>query len=227
MKESITRKRQFMQRYEKIIEAALKLFCQKGIEAVTIEEVARQANVGAATVYRYFETKGDLAIESAVYYWKKISQTYINRIENSEYEESCGRTQLKMIFDIFPELFEKEFDFWRFLYEFDAFLMKYHIAWERLAEYESCILNLKKYMTQALEKGIDDGSLSFLHTVDELYFTVTHVLLSMMEKMSAGGRLLSSDERVDLILQIKITIDLLLKGLSSENSNEIEYAVQL
>jgi AcrR family transcriptional regulator len=44
----------------KILEAAKKVFSQKGLEA-TIEEVALEANVGVGTVYRRFNNKQQLA----------------------------------------------------------------------------------------------------------------------------------------------------------------------
>jgi AcrR family transcriptional regulator len=44
----------------KILEAAKKIFSQKGLEA-TIEEVALEANVGIGTVYRRFNNKQQLA----------------------------------------------------------------------------------------------------------------------------------------------------------------------
>jgi AcrR family transcriptional regulator len=44
---------------ERIIEAARALFAERGIE-VTMEEVARRAGVGVATLYRRFPTRADL-----------------------------------------------------------------------------------------------------------------------------------------------------------------------
>lgn len=110
---------------------------------------------------------------------------------------------------------EQEFPFWKFLYEFDAFVMKHRIPWERLEQYEACILDLKHYVTAALEKGLEDGSLSFSHPTDEIYFSLTHVMLSLMQKLAANGRMLPSDERVGLTEQIRIAGEMLLFGLSA------------
>ena len=43
-----------------IIEAAIRLFSDKGYEQTSIEELAREAGVGKGTVYSYFETKKDI-----------------------------------------------------------------------------------------------------------------------------------------------------------------------
>ncbi|MFB6720987.1 TetR/AcrR family transcriptional regulator [Kribbella sp. NPDC056345] len=47
---------------ERIVEAAYRLFAAEGM-TVTMREIARQAGVGPATLYRHFPTKQDLAVE--------------------------------------------------------------------------------------------------------------------------------------------------------------------
>ena len=216
MEEEGTRRRQTARRTEQILKAALELFCEQGIEETSIEEVARRAGAGPATVYRYFNTKAQLAVDCGIYYWEKIAGIYVGRLEEQRSQGADGLRQLQQIMEIFGELFEQEFSFLRFLYEFDAFVMKYQIPWERLAEYEARILDLKKYVTQALELGLADGSLSFSYTTDEVYFTLTHAMLSLMQKLAAGGQLLPSDQRVALSLQVKIAGELLIGGLRTQ-----------
>jgi len=211
--ESVIRKQQTEQRKQQILHAALELFCEKGIDETTVEEVAKKAGVGPATIYRYFETKAELSISAGMEYWQRIAEKYKSELSGKEYEKMSGIQQMQQIFHIFERIFEEEFLFLKFLQEFDIFVRKYQISKERLTEYENYILNLKPYMTDALEKGQKDGSLAFSYTVDEIYFSVTHTLLSLMQKLSYNGSILSSDERVELVLQIRITEDLLLKGL--------------
>jgi AcrR family transcriptional regulator len=51
------RKKQRQKREEAIINAALKLVGDKGYRNTSIEEIAREAEVGTATVYNYFSSK--------------------------------------------------------------------------------------------------------------------------------------------------------------------------
>lgn len=45
-----------------MIDAAYKVFAEKGIDAATMLEIAAQADVGAGTVYNYFDSKDELAM---------------------------------------------------------------------------------------------------------------------------------------------------------------------
>lgn len=213
MGESEIRKQQMQKRTEKILHAALELFCEKGIEDTSIEAVAKKAGVGPATIYRYFETKAELAISAGTSYWQRIAHKYAGALSGEIYQEMTGDSQMQCIFHLFEEIFRNETLFLKFLQEFDIFVRKYKIPQKRLAEYEEEILNLKPYVTKALEKGLKDKSLSFSYTVDEVYFTVMHMVLSLMQKLAYNGSILSSDQHIDLSLQVKIEGELLLKGL--------------
>lgn len=56
----MARKRASMGRRELILDAALKIFAQKGFQDATISEISRAAGVADATVYEYFKSKEDL-----------------------------------------------------------------------------------------------------------------------------------------------------------------------
>lgn len=215
MGESKIRKQQMEKRTEKILHAALELFCERGIEDTSVEAVAKKAGVGPATIYRYFDTKAELAISAGSSYWQRVAHKYAKALSEAQYEALSGFCQMQAIFHLFGEIFKNENLFLKFLQEFDIFVRKYQIPQERLAEYEAEILNLKPYVTKALEKGLRDKSLDFPYTVDEVYFTVMHMMLSLLQKFACNGNILSSDGQIDLALQIKIGGDLLLKGLRS------------
>jgi len=45
-----------------ILRAAISLFADKGFEATTTKEIARQAGVAEGTIFRYFKTKADILV---------------------------------------------------------------------------------------------------------------------------------------------------------------------
>lgn len=204
-----TRERQAQQRREKIIQASMQLFWEKCVEDTSMEEVAKCSGVGVATVYRYFSTKIELVIETAEFYWQKVAEKYLTELEQTD----TGYVQLQKIMNVLERIFQEEKAFLKFLQEFDVFVKKYQISEERLTDYESGILRLKPYVTDALEKGLADESLFFTCSIDEMYFSLTHTLLAVMQKLAEGGEILSSDQAVEGNRQFRIVTELLLGGI--------------
>ncbi len=46
----------------RIVSSAIRLFAERGIDQVTVEEIAEAADVGKGTIYNYFQTKEDLVV---------------------------------------------------------------------------------------------------------------------------------------------------------------------
>lgn len=215
MKESAARMRRTQQREQKILEAAMALFCEKGLEETSIDEIAGRAGVGSATIYRYYETKAQLAIQSGVEYWKKIAQKYLNVTEIKGYSDMTGLKQLECIMDALVMIFEEERGFLKYLQEFEVFVRRYEIDMERLAAYEESIMSLKPRVTDALEKGLQDGTLSFEWSPNEVCYSLAHTAFGVMKRFAWNGSMLELDSQVELILQVKIAIKLLIRGLTA------------
>lgn len=54
------KEQEFNQREEKIIQTALELFADHGIESVTIDMIAEHAKIGKGTIYKHFSSKNDI-----------------------------------------------------------------------------------------------------------------------------------------------------------------------
>lgn len=59
---ALRRQREKELRYRSILEAAERLFCQKGYPNTKIQDIARAAEVAVGTVYFYFKSKEDLLL---------------------------------------------------------------------------------------------------------------------------------------------------------------------
>lgn len=62
---------QIKARKEDIIDATICEFIENGIDNSKISDIAKRAEVGTITVYRYFETKPKLVIECATKLWSR------------------------------------------------------------------------------------------------------------------------------------------------------------
>lgn len=216
MKESAAVIRKAKLRSDKIVNAALDLFCRKGIDETSIEEIAARAGVGSATIYRYYETKAELAVRTGVACWKKIEAQYLKALSGPGYAAMTGLGQIECIMDVLLKIFREEIPSLRFLQEFDVFVLRNGIQVEKLREYEDCIMSLKPRVTDALQKGLDDGTLRFKWSPEEVCYSLAHTMFSLMKKMAWNGSMLSFDARVELGLQVRITRDLLVGGLKAD-----------
>jgi TetR/AcrR family fatty acid metabolism transcriptional regulator len=106
-----------------IQEAAERLFAEKGFHLTTVEEIAREANLGKGTIYLHFANKKDLFL-SVIERQLKI---LLQHIESGIVQEATGMSKLRRaigihlaflqrnanffkIFQTFPEQFKKELE---------------------------------------------------------------------------------------------------------------------
>jgi AcrR family transcriptional regulator len=55
-----------------IIDAAIRLFGERNIDAVTVDEIAAAADVGKGTIYNYFRTKEDIVVAFMADFERKV-----------------------------------------------------------------------------------------------------------------------------------------------------------
>lgn len=76
------------QKKRDILEAALALFMEYGIQKVSITEIAKKANVSQVTIYNYFESKDNLVRLVFKYYvdqiWNEQKQRLVNDLPFNE-----------------------------------------------------------------------------------------------------------------------------------------------
>ncbi|MFC1835376.1 TetR/AcrR family transcriptional regulator [Thermodesulfobacteriota bacterium] len=65
-----------MHKREAILDAALILFAERGFHGTSVAQIAERANVGAGTIYRYFEDK-EVLVNVLYKYWKREMATAI------------------------------------------------------------------------------------------------------------------------------------------------------
>ncbi|MDK2878206.1 MAG: hypothetical protein PWR06_922, partial [Thermoanaerobacteraceae bacterium] len=65
-----------------ILEAAIKIFSEKGFEGSTTKEIARKARVSEGTIFRYFKTKKDILINLINILTEKALFKFIEEVES-------------------------------------------------------------------------------------------------------------------------------------------------
>src|SRR5262249_27974484 len=66
-----------------IIDRAIELFSARGIDDVTVEEIAEVADIGKGTIYNYFKTKEDIVVAFIVDVERQV-QVKVRRFTSSK-----------------------------------------------------------------------------------------------------------------------------------------------
>jgi AcrR family transcriptional regulator len=69
---------------QKIVQAALALFSQKGYAATSVGSIANEAGVGKGTIYEYFNSKADILVAAVMEWIRKLEKRYLKHLETIE-----------------------------------------------------------------------------------------------------------------------------------------------
>ena len=91
---------------EKVIRVALDFFSTFGIENSKVSDIATKANLTERTVFRYFATKNDLVLATALLFWNSASSR-INRLMEEEQNKSLkGIDKVRFILNQYAGLYD-------------------------------------------------------------------------------------------------------------------------
>ena len=202
-------------RIERILLAAFSLFSHYGFDAIAMTDIAKDAEIGVASLYRYFATKDEIAIRTAMWAWENQKKMILPILDESGYYNKKGLDQLAEILDLFCKLYQTVPDFFRYIYFFDAYIVCQKIDSERLIPYQEVIQSVQTIIGNAIHKGIEDGSISneYLGSEKQLYYSIMHTIFSASQKLSLSAKMLKMDETNNDVQQLRLLGKILLGGL--------------
>lgn len=156
MIEKITDKKELLQKFrtEGILDAAIKVIAQRGLEKATMEQVAEEAGISKATIYLYFKNKEDLYYHCVMTRFEKIMCLMRQAVEGVD----DPIEKIKIIVNTQVNAMEVEKDFFRvfFTEKMSLFLDQStefgQDFYKRHEEYEALV-------TGALKEGMESGAL--------------------------------------------------------------------
>jgi AcrR family transcriptional regulator len=83
---------------DKIIETAIKLIGEKGVEGTSLADIAKDVGISKGTLYYYYSSKNDLIFDITKDHMDKISANIFSMIENKKGETSLHDT-LKLLIE--------------------------------------------------------------------------------------------------------------------------------
>ena len=216
-KKSIEDEEQKNYRKNLVLSAAIDVFVEKGIENSKITDIAEKAQVGVASVYKYFKNKTEIVIEAGISFWSIEENFLLEMFTKNNFDELNGLNKINQILDIFIEIFLNHKDFLRFVEEFDNYVIKKKIPPRRLTMYEKNVLKLLPIMVDALNVGKEDGSINLNIDNEQFYFTTTRTLIILSQKLISRNIILNNDTNFEEVAQLKLFKEMALKYIKNTN----------
>lgn len=82
------KKKLFLAREQRIIDAAIELFLESSIDRITVSKIAVKAEIGKGTVYKHFLTKNEILIRIILDYERNITSSLTEGIKRAESGDS-------------------------------------------------------------------------------------------------------------------------------------------
>ncbi len=187
-------------RRDYIINESKNLFLKKGIESVLIKDIALKTNVGEATIYRYFKKKDNLVIQAAIQIQNEILPKYFNFDKTKS-----GIELVKDFYDVFLKIFNDHQNYYTFLKELDVYIL--HNEIKELDDYENGIKNFGIIYKEMIDNGISDNTLKKDLDYETFFYSSTHALLGICEKLALNKAIIKQDEKQKKEEEIELLIN--------------------
>ncbi len=206
---SLTRReREKLAHRQDIMDAAIRVFTQKGFPNATLDEIAQEAEFSKSAIYLYFSNKEDLfysiikdKITSSVQFMRDLLDG-----------KGSFKQELLNLFNGFAELSFKETDFFKLL-------MTQHIASFKLLSEEKCknLISIhdeiNEIVINRVTKAREDGELKDICTE-----AVNGIIHGALENMVITHW--NSDTLEELQMRVVLFIDIIFNGIAKTKENE-------
>lgn len=179
-------------REEAIVEAAADLFMVKPIEDVKMTDIAERANVGVASIYRYFDTKSNVALRAGSVLWKRFGDEIdevIDRLDPS----TPAILRVRAILGQYLKMAQSNLRFMAFLDELDRIILAGDFDAAQIAEYEAGFARFRRVYDRLCLDGREDGTIRGDIDHNLVYDTALHALMNEAQKLERGNVVPSDD----------------------------------
>ena len=192
---------------EKVIKAALKFFSDNGIENSKVNDIAISAGVTERSAFRYFETKNDLVLATALLF-RNGAVKEINKLCDAEsFKNLSGIEQVEIILNEYANLFHTSKQELIFCAEAETYLNR---CGKRILLEKRPPLKFEDSddpLAKAIRKGVVDGTIKTSDYLEFIYLNTYDSMLGFIQKMALNNDNISENTAK---IRIKLFIDSLL-----------------
>jgi TetR/AcrR family transcriptional regulator len=200
--EKISRKeREYLAHREEILLAAEKVFAAKGFFPTTMSDIARQAEFGTGTLYKYFKSKEEL-------YFTLIDEKVeeINCLVKSELSQKTSAVErIKKVLGLQVEFFERNHDFFR-IYTSERSRFEWTVKDELGKGIHEKMIAYINILAEVMRQGIEEGEFRPLNPMD-----LAHALVGIVNSFIFEWMI--SRESYPLISKLDTVLEIFLGGV--------------
>ena len=169
-----------------ILETAFRLFSERGIEPVTMPEVAKTCGISRATLYRYFASKLDLVVAIGTWKWNEYIAHHDASVPLETHESMTGAQYLRFYLDSFLDLYRNHRDILRFNYNFNSYLQHESGTEAQRQPYLQMVGILHERFHRLCERGRRDGTLRDDISETSMFSSSFHIMLAAVTRYAVG-----------------------------------------
>lgn len=170
-----------------ILEAAEQVFTNKGIEKATMQDVANAANVGVATVFRFFPRKDKLIVAVATRKLETVLETYQAIVAMP----ITSIQKLELLFDNSIALLDiQDSSNVKLLENFELYVAHYTEPIEDIDDFNAVYRKISKAFSTVIEQGVTDGSIRSDIPIHETLTTIINAFSTFSRKLSLQKNIL-------------------------------------
>ena len=184
------------ERQERMLAEGFRLFSERSIEPVSMQEVADAAGLGIATLYRYFNTKLVFVIAIGTRKWEEYVE-YIKLLrEKRNHAAMTAAEGLEFYLDCYIDLYKNHKDLLRFNQNFNNYVQHEGATAEQLRPYIESIGSFAFFFHELYERGKRDGTIRTKLPENKMFAATSHIMLAVAVRY-AQGLLYASDSEAD------------------------------
>jgi AcrR family transcriptional regulator len=199
--EKISRKeREYLAHREEILSAAEKVFAAKGFFPTTMSDIAREAEFGTGTLYKYFKSKEEL-------YFTLIDEKVeeINRLVKSELSQKTSAIErIRKVLGLQLEFIERNRDFFM-IYISERNRFEWTVKDDLGKGIHEKMVTYIDTLAEVMRQGVKEGEFKSINPID-----LAHALVGIVNSF-VFERLISR-EHYPLISKLDTVLEIFLGG---------------
>lgn len=174
------------ERREKILSTAFRIFSERKIDEVSMEEIARESGCGRRTLNRYFDNKHVLVVAVSAWGFERFRVENISRRPSIDFGGMAAAGIYEFLLDSFLELYRSRKDLLRFNQFFNVYIRSEKIDKDTLKPYQGIMLGIREQFHKVYLLGGKDGTLRTDIPEEEMFSTTLHLMLAAVTRYAIG-----------------------------------------